>query len=109
MGEKEEVKERKQKHADRRDQPEKQEGHIRPLPAIARLDQDGACLLLPEVLLQIELLDDRLHVGLGFAAQGDPLAAGELLALTGADLVALDRYRLHAATEIVAGHVWHGD
>jgi hypothetical protein len=97
----EDIEQRADQHDGRHHQPEEQEGDVRRLAAVARLHQQRARLLLAHPLVQVELLDDGLHVLLGGAAQHHLLAAREPLALALAHLLPLERHRLHALGERV--------
>jgi len=102
------VEQRCDQHDGRHHQPEEQEGDVGCLTTIARLHEQRSRLLLAYPFIQIESIDNRLHVLLGRTAQAYPLAAGEPLALALPDLLALERHRFHALGQRIGGDQRHG-
>ena len=65
----ENIEQRNDQHHDRHHHPEEQEGDIGRLAAVTGLHQQRARLLLADPFVQVELIDDGLHVLLGRSPQ----------------------------------------
>jgi hypothetical protein len=94
-------------HYGRHHKSEEEEGDVRSMPTVSRLHQQRARLLLADPFVQIEPIDDRLHVLLGGTPQRDPLAANKPLALALANSFAFYGYRLHPLPERVGRNQRH--
>ena len=94
-------------HYGRHHKSEEEEGDVRSLPTVSRLHQQRARLLLADPFVQIEPIDDRLHVLLGGTPQRDPLAAGKALTLPLPNLFPLYRDRLHPLAKRVGRNQRH--
>ena len=103
----EHIDQRQDAHRDRRDEAEEQEPHIGPVPAISGFDELGARRLLPDIVRQLEFLDDGLHVLARRRAQARLFAARHAVALALADSLPFARHRRHALLELIGGEKRH--
>jgi hypothetical protein len=104
----EKIEQRDHQHGHRHDHAEEQIGDVGRLAAIPGLHEELARLLLSHPLVEVELVDDGLHVLLGRAAQGDLVAAaGQPFALALADFFPFERDRFHALAQRIGGDERH--
>jgi hypothetical protein len=103
----EHIDQRKNEHRDRRDEAKEQEHHIRPLAAISGLDQLGAHCLLPDIVRQLEFLDDGLHVLPRRGAQARFFTTPHAIALALADSLPFIGDRRHALFELIGAQERH--